>query len=254
MNKGKRVNAMFGRVLAAELMKTKRSLVWVLVLIGPLLTFLQMMGIDTSNRVDGMNEWETLYTFSVLLYAMLFLPLLTGVLSAFVCRFEHLNGGWKQVLALPVSRSHVYLAKLLVVAGLLGATQSVFLLLIILVGVVKGIEVPIPWDFLLRGMVGGWIAALPLAALQMWVSVIWRSFGAPLALNVVLTLPAVLIANSETFGPFYPWAQPLLAMSPQEGDAMFNVSLETLFIVMIGGFLTALIGGWWTFVRRDVTA
>lgn len=244
---------MFARVFAVELMKTRRSLVWLLVLIGPLLTSLQMITINPANQADGMNEWGMLYSYSIIQYAVLFLPLLAGVLSAFICRFEHLNGGWKQVLALPVSRSYVYLSKLLLVASLLAVTQLLLLVLFLLAGTVKGISDPIPWDVLLKSITAGWIATLPLAAVQMWVSVIWRSFGAPLALNVVLTLPAILVANSEKYGPFYPWAQPLLAMSQQEGDVFFNVSLETLFFVIIGGFIIAFIGGWWTFVRRDVT-
>lgn len=32
----------------------------------------------------------------------------------------------------------------------------------------------------------------------------------------------------------------------------FNVSLDALFFVTAGGFAVALIGGWRTFVRRDV--
>lgn len=245
---------MLARVFAVEFMKTKRSLVWILLLIGPLLTALQMIGPIPVSQVAEINEWEILYAYAIIPYAMLFLPLLVGVLSAFICRFEHLSGGWKQVLTLPVSRSHIYLSKLLMVASLLAVTQLLLLVIFLLIGTTKGISDPIPWAFLLKSITGGWIATLPLAALQMWVSVTWRSFGAPLALNVVLTLPAVLIANSEKYGPFYPWAQPLLAMSPQEGDVLFNVSLETLFIVIIGGFIIASIGGWWTFMRRDVTA
>lgn len=39
-----------------------------------------------------------------LTYALLFLPLITGVLASAICRYEHQAGGWKQLVSLPVTR------------------------------------------------------------------------------------------------------------------------------------------------------
>src|SRR5690606_20910753 len=100
----------------------------------------------------------------------------------------------------------------------------------------------------------GWIAALPLAALQLFVSVVWSSFAAPLALNVIFTIPNMLIVNSEVYGPYYPWAQPLLSMlavSPDKYGA-FNVPLETLLYVILGGFALFFTAGLTYFQRKEV--
>jgi hypothetical protein len=103
-------------------------------------------------------------------------------------------------------------------------------------------------------VLGGWIACLPLAALQMAVSSAWSSFAAPMALNVVFTFPNILVANSADYGPYYPWVQPLLAMVPRtkESFGAFNVPAETLFLVILGSFVLFLAGGLIYFQRKAV--
>lgn len=156
------------------------------------------------------------------------------------------------MLALPVSRSSLYLAKFAHVALLLGLTQVLFLLGAIAIGLLKGYAAPIPWTEFLRAFSNGWLATLPVAALQLFVSVSWSSFAAPLAINVMLTLPNVLIVNSEKYGPWYPWVQPVLAMNGVEKYGAFNVSVGTLLFVIVGGFLLFLISGLIYFNRKDM--
>ncbi|WP_025688145.1 ABC transporter permease, partial [Paenibacillus zanthoxyli] len=158
------------------------------------------------------------------------------------------------LLALPVSRTSVYLAKFAVAALLLAATQAVFMAAVIGTGLFRDIGTPVPWELLLRSISTSWVACLPLAALQLAVSQAWSSFAAPLALNVSFTLPNILIANSATYGPYYPWVQPLLAMIPQ-GQAdhgAFNLPLESLLIVVLGSFVVFLAAGLLSFRRKAV--
>lgn len=113
---------------------------------------------------------------------------------------------------------------------------------------------PVPWDMIARSLFGSWVACLPLAALQMGVSVAWSNFAAPLALNVIFTLPNMLVANSAKYGPYYPWAQPALAMLPREADSFgaFNVPLESLFLVIAGSFVIFFAAGYAYFLRKPV--
>jgi lantibiotic transport system permease protein len=80
----------------------------------------------------------------------------------------------------------------------------------------------------------------------------WKSFGAPFALNVILTIPAVAVVHSHHYGPIYPWAQPLLAMLPARGG-FIHVTFETSLTIVISG-VVLIIAGWWHFVRRDMYA
>lgn len=240
------------RMIRSEWMKIRRTVIWMLAAVSPL--FALLFGLLGSGTSGDDYSWMTALTLMSVLHAMLFLPLLTGIFAAMVCRYEHAGGGWKQLLALPVSRSHVYLVKFALVMALLAATQLLFLVVLLLTGGLLGFDEPIPWAALLRSAAGGWVACLPLAALQLLVSTAWSSFAAPLAVNVILTLPNLLVVNSAEYGPYYPWAQPMLAMMPRAdyGTGAFNVTPETLFGVILGSFALFLAAGWIYFARKAI--
>lgn len=242
---------MLWNLLRSEGMKLRKSKIWLLAFISPALATL----IGFKSTLDGApHAWLNPMFIMIQLHAVLFLPLLTGVLSAFVCRYEHQNGGWKQLVALPVPRVKIYLAKGMIVASILAVTQLLFLLGWLVIGWTQGYTDPFPIDMALKSILGGWLACLPLAALQLWVSTAWASFAAPLALNVILTLPNMLIVNSEDYGPWYPWAQPFLTMLPQTEGAYgaFYVPIETLTVTIGGSFLVFLIGGLVYFRRKTI--
>ncbi|MBB3110610.1 hypothetical protein FHS18_002677 [Paenibacillus phyllosphaerae] len=242
------------RMFRSEWMKLRRTVIWALAVISPLLAGVTgfLSAGDYENGQEGV--WQIALGIMGLLHAMLFLPLLTGVFAALLCRFEHTGGGWKQLLALPVSRSSVYAVKFIYIMLLLAITQLLFLAALLATGLLLGFAEPIPWRMLLVSALGGWLACLPLAALQLAVSVAWSSFAAPLAVNVIFTIPNILIINSAQYGPYYPWAQPLLAMVPRDemGFGAFNLSPETLLGVILVSFVVFLLGGWGYFIRKAV--
>ncbi|WP_217596102.1 ABC transporter permease [Cohnella sp. GbtcB17] len=242
------------RMIRSEWLKTRRLAKWLLLGAAPgsaILTVLFGLSLDIGATADF--PWKEALALGAVLYGSLLLPLLTGVYAAIVCRYEHFGGGWKQLLALPVSRTQVYMVKLAYVAGLIAFTQVLFLALLLLLGAMKGGTGSIPWATMLSAACGGWIASLPLAALQLAVSSAWTSFAAPLAVNVAFTLPNMLVANSETYAPYYPWLQPMLAMTP--GNAYqfgaFGLSPLSLYAVVFGSFVLFLGAGWGAFFRRS---
>ncbi|SDH99111.1 hypothetical protein SAMN05192534_11759 [Alteribacillus persepolensis] len=189
----------------------------------------------------------------VLTHATLLLPLITGVFATYICRYEHQQNAWKQLGALPLRRMHVYMSKYVLVAFLIGIIQALVLAGLFMVGLLQGFSDPFPWDSVVTSIFWGWVACLPLIALQLWVSTAWDSFAAPLAVNVVFTLPSILIANSENFGPWYPWAQPFLMMvQPLQEGSDFAVSLTTLFIVITGSFVVFLGSGSLYFSKKTM--
>lgn len=238
-------------MIRSEWLKLRRSVVWPLAAASPL--FVVVIGMLELEKADPF-PWAEVLSITSALHAMLFLPLLVGVFAAIVCRYEHIGGGWKQLLSLPVSRTQVYVVKFGMVILLVGVTQLLLLLFIVLLGFTKGSTGDIPWRLLIGSMLGGWIACLPLAALQLSVSAAFQSFAAPLAVNVILTLPNMLVVNSSQYGPYYPWAQPMLAMLPREeyGFGSFNMSMETLFIVVLGSFCAFFAAGWIYFQKKPV--
>lgn len=247
----------FLRLVASERLKLSKSFIWLLVPLSPLLSLvigllISLDSVDTA--AESYMGYAMMLTSMASFHSMLFLPILTGVFSAFVCRYEHGGGGWKQLLTLPISRTGLYCAKFFTVAMLLAFTQLLFLGAVYMAGAYHGINGSIEWDMLLKAIGGGFIACLPLAALQLLVSVSWSSFGAPLAINVMLTVPNMLIVQSEKIGPFYPWAQPMLTMLSFSDDN-FNVlipSLTNMYITILGSFLVFWVAGLIYFNRKEV--
>ncbi|MBT2689667.1 ABC transporter permease [Bacillus sp. ISL-47] len=240
-------------ILKSEWYKLRKSKVFIILLTGPLVGLAAGIGADTSETAGMVNEWYMLLIYMNLPYAVLFLPLMTGVLASLVCRYEHQAGGWKQLLALPVTRGKVFAAKYLLVLLLVMMIQLLYLAAIYSAGMFKGVADPFPIEIIWKSILGGWVATFPLVALQLWMSVWFKSFAAPFAVNVIFTLPAILAMNSEKAGPYYPWAQPFAMMYPAANtDDLFFIPWEQLLTVIGGFFLLFYLGGYLYFQRKAV--
>lgn len=235
---------MFWNLVQSEFLKMRKTYIWLLLFVSPAFAF--VAGFLTEQVEGAPNEWVIPLVIMTPIHTILFLPLIIGVFTSFLCRYEHKNGGWKQLLSLPVKRTNVYLSKFFLTIMLIAINQGLVLVAWLAIGFIKGFEDPIPYDVMVRSFVGGWIATLPLAAIMLLISMAWASFAAPLAFNVVFTVPNILVANSETYAPFYPWVQPFLTMIPKGGEGPwggFFMSFESLVYAIIGGFILFFVSG-----------
>ncbi|SFS30839.1 ABC transporter permease [Marininema halotolerans] len=237
----------FSRLFIAEGLKMQKKRLLLLLLIGPLLAILSSLSIAGMSTNAGENKWVMMYTLSVFNYGMIFFPLIAGIFAALLCRYENHQGGWKLLFTWPVSRSVVYFAKFSVLIVTLAISQGIFFLFSVGAIVLRGDVSQIEWVVLGQSIFLGWLAIIPLAALQLWVSFLFKSFGIPLAINVLFTIPNLFAGNSQEYGPWYPWAQPALAMIPQSQVVDFKLAG-----IIIGGFLLFFIGGWMHFNHRDM--
>ncbi|KUH43844.1 ABC transporter permease (plasmid) [Bacillus mycoides] len=237
------------RLFLAEFHKIKKTKIWLLLFISPLLTGM-LTYLKVSDTLASLNNWEIIYSFASIIHAMIFLPLLTGIFTAFICRHDHLHGGWKQLLVQPIKRYQLYCTKAIFVLFFIIITQLLFLLEIIIVGSICGITGPFPTTYIFKSLIGGIFTTLPLIALQMWLSAIWSSFAAPMVVCVGLTIPGMIISQSERFGPIYPWSQPLLAMLPSGSETgLLFISTKSILIVLIS-FIVLFAGGLINFNKK----
>lgn len=239
-------------LLQSEWYKLRKSKILLLIFVGPLLGLLIGLVIDYGSDPE-VNDWYVTLLTMNLTYALLFLPLITGVFASVVCRYEHQAGGWKQLLALPVSRGNVFVAKFILLMLIVFVIQLLYLSAIYVVGMLKGYTDPFPLAIVWKSIFGGWIATFPLVALQLWMSIVFKSFAAPFTVNVIFTLPTILAVNSERFGPYYPWAQPFEMMYVGNPSDVFFVPLEQLLTVVGGSFLLFFFGGLLYFQRKMIS-
>lgn len=235
---------MFIHLLLSEILKMRKTHVWLLLFVSPFLATVAALAANPPIE-EAANEWSLTLLIMTPMHTILFLPLIIGVFTSFICRYEHKNGGWKQLLSLPVKRTHVYMSKFLLVMLLIALNQLIFMGGWIVVGLAKGFTDPFPMEIIVKSILGGWISTLPLAAIMLLVSMAWSSFAAPLAFNVFFTMPNILVANSETYAPYYPWVQPFLTMIPKEGGPWggFFVSFESIIYAITLGFIIFFVSG-----------
>ncbi|MCU9614529.1 ABC transporter permease [Caldibacillus lycopersici] len=240
-------------LLDAEWLKLRKSKITFIMFVGPIVGMILGLTVSTDMFPDEINHWFSTLMVMNLTYALLFLPLITGVLASTICRYEHQAGGWKQLLALPVTRGKVFIAKYLLLIVLIFAMQVLYLGAVVTIGFIHQYTDPFPMEIVWKSILGGWVATFPLAALQLWMSLMFKSFAAPLAVNVIFTLPAILAVNSEKVGPYYPWAQPF-SMMYIGGDTkdVFFIPWEQLITVVGGGFLLFFLCGYIYFQRKAV--
>jgi len=242
-------------ILNAEWFKLRKSKMVPIILAGPIIGLFIGLTSNMESNMQGIdiNNWYIALSSMNLMYALLFLPLIAGVFASLICRYEHQSGGWKQLLALPVTRGRVFVAKYVLIMLLVLAMQLLYLCSIYAVGMIKGYTDPFPMEIVWKSIIGGWVATLPLVALQLWMSIMFKSFAAPFAVNVIFTLPSILAINSKTIGPFYPWAQPFSMMYVGGStDDVFFVPWDQLLTVVGGGFVLFFLGGYLYFQRRAV--
>mgnify|MGYP000935699025 CR=1 FL=1 len=240
-------------ILSSEWYKLWKSRFLPIIFVGPIIALLIGLTEDFFDKEIEVNKWFITILSINLVYALLFLPLITGVLAGLICRYEHQAGGWKQLLALPVTRGKVFFAKYALLMLIVLFIQLLYLGVVYLIGMQKGYTEPFPIEIFWKSILGGWVATLPLVALQLWMSIMMKSFAAPFAVNVVFTIPSILAINSERFGPYYPWAQPfsMMYIGGKTGDVFF-VPWEQLLIVVGGSFVLFLLGGYIYFQRKAV--
>ncbi|MEK4248965.1 ABC transporter permease [Paenibacillus sp. FSL W7-1287] len=240
-------------LLKTEWFKLWKTNIVPFILLAPLI----VLAIALNVNVDAEELTGQKYVYAAinanLAYGVLFLPLMIGVLATLICRYEHQAGGWKQLFALPTTRGKVYVAKFLIVSLLSLCMQLLVLLALLVAGLLKQYGEPFPIELLIRGTIGGWLATLPLIALMLFLSTLFQSLAASFAVNVIFTIPTMLVLNSEDLAPFYPWGQPFLMMYITDNESdIFYAPWEQLITVIGGSFVLFFIAGFIYLQRKEV--
>ncbi|MFC4767344.1 ABC transporter permease [Effusibacillus consociatus] len=243
----------FIRALKVEFFKLKRSFAWWFVILAPLLMVLN--GASNFNRFQslflaGGGAWLKLQVQIVLWYSILLLPLSIGVLSMLLNRMEHSENSWKHLLALPIPRSIVYLAKLTNQLILTGISLLILAIGIFVSGFMLGISDPVPYSSILKGIVTGWVACWPIVAIQFWLSIRFPGIGVPMGFSAATAISGVLLTQSK-YGKFYLWSYPALSMLPSDQGIQVLTSIY-LFVVSLGMFVVCTSFGLWEFNGRDI--
>lgn len=173
--------------LKMEILKIRRSRLWLPLLVLPVLAILFGTGNYLGNREVLQREWLSLFTQVYLFYSMLFFPTLVGLLVAFVWHNEHKKNALKLMLVSRYSPLAMVMTKTGLVFGLVMVAQLFLLLLYGLVGAFLHFEMGFPW-VLCAYTLAGTLFILPLIAIQSYLSLRVKSFALPVACAMGLGL------------------------------------------------------------------
>lgn len=202
-------------LLQVELRKLNGSLALLLAVLAPalpgVLAALSLISADRSPR------WASIFTGFVLpIWSLFLLPMVVAAFTTLVGQVEYRARGWDHLLALPIARWRLFLAKAVVV---LAATAMMTLLVLLFtwmgasLGGAIGGHAPlgaVPWAKL------AWIVSLlmtgatMLVVIQLWVALRFASFVMPLVVGIGGTLVAMAVAMTRTDqAAWFPWVLPL---------------------------------------------
>ncbi|WP_042200302.1 ABC transporter permease [Paenibacillus camerounensis] len=237
---------MMWRALSADWLKIRGKGLWFLVFLGPL-GLTAMQGLNFGLRYDYLKEQYQADLWGGLLSNVAgFVPIALYLGGTLVCSLianvEHQMSSWKQLLALPVSRTAVYMAKLLLCLLLLVCSCLLLSAGTLALGLLLGFGIQaIPYADILRLGFASYAGALPIIALQLWLSVSSRNQTFPVAAGITLSLLSLF---SMYLSEWMPLNWPVLAWEA-ESPWLFIASGLLLGLLMI-------LPGAVHFARKDV--
>jgi ABC-2 type transport system permease protein len=211
---------MLHRYLLAEILKLRRSLALMLcvaapgcvALLGTIIAFDKKQPINLDSFVLG----------GPAIWSFVMLPLAITALSVLMAQMEHGSRNWNHLLTLPGARPNIFLAKALVMLGLVAAMSA--LLFVFMLGGAAALALlhPIgvtgsPNYAALAGRLGLMAVSCTLVSMmQLWVALRYRSFVVPLVFGIGGTFVGI-----GTFGAtksaWFPWllAAGMLSSKPE---------------------------------------
>lgn len=154
-----------------------------------------------------------IYAGFAVMYMFLSFVFLLGItlLASIMAGTEHETKAWKQLLAMPVPKASVYLAKLLWILVLQLCAAIITIMGMCLIWFLYSNE-PIPWGIMILQPLFACLSTLPMMAIQLWLSTVFSNQALPLALGIFGSICSLFLARSNSFIiQILPWSYPALS-------------------------------------------
>lgn len=188
-------------MLRAELVKMRRSSTWIIALVLPLLAVVTGT-LNLSANPGALDAgWASFTSQVVLFYGLLFFSMGISLLASTVWRMEHRGSNWNLLLTSTMRPTRLAAAKIAVVLVPVAFMQFVLVVGTAVSGtVVLRLDGAFPWQFALVGVIAI-VAAIPLIAAQAMLSMLLRSFAAPVAICLLGCVVGVAAVTSSALQP-----------------------------------------------------
>lgn len=234
------------RVLSAEMLKIRKKMIWFLIVLGPI-GVVGLQAVNFGLRYDYLTKeyasdlWGGLIdNVGMLMVPTLFMGL--SIIASMTAGIEHQTNAWKQILALPVRKTQVFIGKFLLSVLLLFWSSTLLAAGTIGLGWALGFHMAdIPYGELLETAYYPYLAILPFIALQVWLSVTMHNQAIALTVGIAGTVFSLFSVRFEDWMP-YKWPY----MPGASDDPLVAVASGLIFGMVV------LCAGMLEFTRKDV--
>lgn len=196
---------MMGRALSSDFLKIRGKGLWFLVFLAPL-GLIAMQALNFGLRYDYMTKtyagklWETLLE-NIQMFVPLSLFLGITLIASLLANVEHSTSAWKQLLALPVSRSTVFSAKFTLCVILLAISCALLAIGTTVLGLSLKFGSDIPFLDIIKLCFMPFLAAFPALALMLWLCLTIKNQAMPVTMGIVAAMTSLFSGNLSEFFP-----------------------------------------------------
>ncbi len=238
--------------IKSERLKIRRSFIWLAFLLLPLIPAVMGAGNYLNHLEMLKSEWFSLWTQETLFYSDFFYAPLIAVYCSYLWRMENQNKNRHLLMTAPVPVRDIFLGKLVSIGKITVLTQLwVFALFVISGRLVhlSGLPPAQTLYYAARGVLGGMV----IAVLQLLISMLIRSFAAPVGIALLGSITGFLAANSR-LGVVYPYSLMVIGMNANKSEDVLSGSgpvffASCLFYILLFSLTAVLL-----LKRRDVNA
>ncbi len=232
------------RLIKTDFMKIKRKGFWFLTFLGPFgVVALQMVnyGVRKEYLLTQSDDYWGYYLLNISTFTPLAIVLGIAILTSAIASVENETNAWKQLLALPISKSSVFISKFTVLTVLFLISSILLTIFTYGYGMYLQFDNNLVFLDLITYSFYPFFAALPILALQIWIAVISSNQAIPITTGILGT---ILTYASFGLPDWMIWKWPSLVVEWEEPTFIISLGLGIGFLLFIIGMTD--------FIRRDV--
>ncbi|UNK19019.1 ABC transporter permease [Paenibacillus sp. N3/727] len=237
---------MMVRALSADFLKIRGKGIWLLALIAPI-GLIAMQALNFGLRYDYLmkvyvaDPWGGLIE-NILMFVPIAIILGITLVCSLVANVENQLSSWKQLLALPITRTAVFSAKFVMVLLVLCVSCILLSVGTPVLGFALGMDMQnIPYGDLIRLGFVPLMGAIPLLALQLWLSLTTKNQGIAVSFGVTASVVSLFALK---FPDWMPLKWPLMAYIGPGQTKVISAGLLLGAVITLAGLIH--------FNRRDV--
>ncbi|CAI8946104.1 ABC transporter permease [Bacillus sp. IT-79MI2] len=183
------------------------------------------------------NDWMGVWMLASFFYVGFFLPVISGMVTAFLCQFEN-KTNWEIMHLSPNTNFKIVLSKVVSSVLLFSALHLIVLISLYLFGMYFDFTDPFPLLFMIKVFLLSVVATLPLITVQLLLFLFIKTSITFTFVNIILSLIGLFLFSEVKWGFGYIWSLPFKSIElVDQGILSIAILLVSIVAFTIGMIL-----------------